>query len=111
MNDRLSASLTHSKIRLLNRQGRRGFVYIIGCHQYVKVGFAENAEARLLSFQVGNPYELKLLAKFPSNNMVEDEGRLHALWKRYEVRGEWFDVPAGELAFVLTASKFEEIFK
>ena len=38
------------------------------------------------------------------------EARLHALWKRYEVRGEWFQVPAGELAAVVNAADFEGIF-
>jgi hypothetical protein len=32
------------------------------------------------------------------------------LWQRYELRGEWFDVPAGELACVLNAETFDSIF-
>jgi hypothetical protein len=91
--------------------GSAGFVYLIGCHDFVKVGFTDKVAIRLSSLQTGCPYELKLLASFPSDCMERDERRLKGLWKRFEVRGEWFQVPTGELAFAINAKTLDELFR
>lgn len=93
------------------KQSRAGFIYLIGCHNFVKVGLADRVVIRLSQLQVGCPYELKLLAMFKTERMQHDEQRLHDLWRHYEVRGEWFQVPAGELAFAMSANTIEELLK
>lgn len=110
--DRLKSSLDYAKRRQWERENKpcKGFVYLIQCHNFVKVGYADKVETRLSALQTGCPYELHLLASWPSDSVQSDEARLHALWLKYEVRGEWFQVPAGELACVMSATKFEDIF-
>jgi hypothetical protein len=87
-----------------------GFVYIIQCHEYVKVGHADKLNIRLAALQVGCPYELRIIASWQSRHAKADERRLHELWRRFEVRGEWFNVPAGELAFAINANNFDDLF-
>lgn len=112
--ERLNHALIHSAKAKTSRELKetgKGFVYLIECHNFIKVGIAIDIKTRICGLQVGCPYELKLLVAFASNRMEHDERRLHQLWKRYEVRGEWFQVPAGELAFVTSADTFDAIFK
>lgn len=109
--ERLSHAIKHAaKLKLKREKTGHGFIYIIQCHDFVKVGLAIDVEVRLCQLQTGCPYELYLLKSFATQSMERDEQRLHELWKRYEIRGEWFQVPAGELAFVINADCFEDIF-
>jgi hypothetical protein len=113
--ERLQKALQYAEKRKAERHTRRApgivYLYLIACHDFVKVGVALDPKARLIQLQVGCPYELKLLAQWPSDHAAADEARLHELWKRFEVRGEWFLVPAGEIACVLNANTLEAIFQ
>jgi hypothetical protein len=110
--NRLDHAIKHARKMMIKRENKAtgpGFVYIIGCHGYVKVGIAKNVAVRVCGLQVGCPYELKLLLSFPTNHMERDERRIHEMWKRYEVRGEWFSIPPGELAFAMNAKTIDEL--
>ena len=111
MQTRLAHAIKFAAKLTRQRPDRPGFIYLIECHEFVKVGIADNPDFRLIQLQVGCPYELRLLASFTTQHTARDEARLHGLWKRYEVRGEWFNVPAGELAWAINAAKFDDIFK
>jgi hypothetical protein len=103
---KFASKLKHAR----DNRPHKGHVYILQCHEFVKVGFADKVAIRLAALQVGCPYELRLIASWPSECVERDEARLHCLWKRYELRGEWFNVPAGELACVVNADRFDGIF-
>lgn len=108
--ERLTHAIEHAanlnKIR--TNKPNSGFVYLIQCHDFVKVGFTDKISIRLSALQTGCPYELKLLKAFPSGFMERDEARLHELWKRYEIRGEWFQIPFGELVAVINSDSIEQ---
>jgi hypothetical protein len=106
--DRLAHALTYAAKLQQDRADRRGFIYIIQCHNLVKVGIANSPKARLIELQVGCPYTLKLLKAFPTQRAATDEKRFHKQWKAFELRGEWFDVPFGELACVINADTIEQ---
>jgi hypothetical protein len=111
--DRLQRTLDYiKKVRSKpdKKKPNSGFIYLIQCHDFVKVGYAKDVATRLSSLQTGCPYELHLLASWPTEHMEHDENRLHNLWRKFEVRGEWFQVPEGELICVMNAEKFENIF-
>ena len=109
--ERLQHALNYSRKMTFKRVDRKAFVYLIGCHDFVKVGITDDLTIRLSSLQVGCPYELKLITSWLVSQSGESERRLHALWKRYEVRGEWFMLPAGELAAAMNCREFEDLFK
>lgn len=73
-----------------------GKVYVIGSEDfsYVKVGYS--IRSRLEQLQVGNPFELKLLAIFPAERTTEE--LLHQQLRDWRVRGEWYELGPHEEA-------------
>lgn len=88
---------------------RGGYLYIIGCDGFIKIGLAQNPAKRITDMQVSNPHKLKLLKIFPVGNMIKSERQLHGIFKKYRVRGEWFKVPAESLEKILKAKLLAEI--
>jgi len=69
---------------------RQGVVYFIGGDAGpVKIGFAENAERRLIGLQTGNPAKLGILATTAGSEATERE--YHARFAAHRLNGEWFD--------------------
>ena len=72
-----------------------GKVYLIesktnGCVEY-KIGItSKNVATRLHQMQTGNPATLKIISSYTTNNYIKLETILHNLYKRYNIRGEWF---------------------
>lgn len=109
--ERLNHVMKYAEKLTRDRIDRHSSIYLIECHDFVKVGIADKPASRLIELQVGCPYELRLLASFAVRQSAAAERRLHELWKQYEVRGEWFRPPAGELAWAVNAHTFDDIFK
>jgi hypothetical protein len=65
-------------------------VYLIrsGSDGLVKIGFSETVHKRLTKMQVGSPDKLTVLRILDGGK--ELEAALHARFKSYRVRGEWF---------------------
>jgi hypothetical protein len=75
--------------RLVNPE----FVYFIqqGEHGPVKIGRSNRPERRIGNLQTGNPDELSLRHVIPGNK--DTERHLHARFKPWLIRGEWFIDP------------------
>jgi len=70
------------------------YVYAIQARGYVKIGKANNPEARMAELQVGNPVELILRVKLPCKSEAAAEQlecTLQRMFSRFRVRGEWFE--------------------
>ena len=70
-------------------------VYIIraGNRGAIKIGVAANITRRLAQLQTGNPFELIVMATIPCDSYLQAydlEGRIHKIFKRQRIRGEWF---------------------
>ena len=76
-----------------NQKSRDGFIYLIACHDYVKIGIANDVATRLSTMQVGNPYPIRLVNAFYSSNVVRDERLVQDRFWAYRARGEWFKMP------------------
>lgn len=79
------------------------FVYFIGAYQggvlqAVKIGWSKNLEARLVSLQIANHCELRLLASVLGD--VQLEKQFHREWATEQLQGEWFRPTAGLLSLV-----------
>lgn len=105
----LNHALKHAG-NLTKQRNRASIIYLIGCNEFVKVGIANNPVFRLCSLQVGCPYELRLLATFRTDSCCSDEAKFHRMWKKYELRGEWFKVPEVELCSVCQMETLKEVF-
>ena len=72
------------------------YLYLIRCGSRgpIKIGVAKNVENRMADLQIGNPYKLDLLAKIQCGSKAKAydlENRLHRVYARKRIRGEWFD--------------------
>lgn len=64
-------------------------IYFVKCNDMVKIGYTKrNPEKRLAALQTANPYELLLIKTIEGT--IDDEKILHAKYKKYHIRGEWF---------------------
>ena len=70
--------------------GKTRFIYIIKCNNFYKIGLSNGSENRLKMLQIGNPYPLELVGKFPSFYAPEVERKIHQTFKRKHHHGEWF---------------------
>lgn len=76
-------------------------IYFIYAEQVerVKIGFTRTSvEKRLSELQCGSPVPLTLLAII--GGTVKHEQELHRLFKRFHVRGEWFEYHDEIKAFI-----------
>jgi len=67
------------------------YVYLTGVpgSSVAKIGFAADAEKRLITIQTSSPDRLAVLWKTPGTQQLEDA--LHASFHALRKRGEWFD--------------------
>lgn len=65
-----------------------GFVYIIRCGDFVKIGHSKNPKRRIKDMDACLPIEPILLATFPARRFLET--RLHFHLRHHRVRSEWF---------------------
>lgn len=76
-------------------EAQREYIYVIAHpHGYFKVGRSGNPERRVRSIQTGSPYELRLLLKAEFEDAQGVEKRIHRLLSEYNIRREWFELPA-----------------
>ena len=70
-----------------------GYVYLLQCQQYYKIGITKDVIKRTVGNQTGNPFEVKIIDTFLSLDKNADEKILHRLMSEYWHRGEWFEIP------------------
>jgi hypothetical protein len=93
--ERSKAAAEHEAIKRERTETKdgTGFVYVIKCNEFYKIGIGKEPIKRLSCMQVGSPYELTLVKAIPSANPSQDEERLHDVFNPFHVRGEWFELP------------------
>ena len=75
---------------------RDGTIYIAGFADYVKIGFTRSPVAeRIRDLSTGCPEDIKIHVAF--GGTIRDEEALHARFREYRLRREWFQL-AGKLA-------------
>lgn len=92
---RLSNALSYCDKRAFQLDGFKSYLYVIQCHEFIKIGIADNPKRRLGELQVGCPYKLTLIRCFASKTPRADERRLHELLRKHHERGEWFRLTDG----------------
>src|SRR5262245_38436826 len=80
-------------MKLTTQSNPPTYVYVIhaaGTNR-IKLGVSEQPLKRLRELQTGSPYQLRLIAQWPGNRLLETT--LHERLGAYRVSGEWFEVP------------------
>lgn len=75
-----------------------GYVYFIGCGEFIKIGWATNPHRRMADLQVANPLELMLLCAVVGT--IRDERSCHALFEGDRHRREWFRASPALLDYI-----------
>ena len=91
-----------------------GYIYIINIKgtNFYKIGRSMNGGAsRLKSMQTGMPYDLILIKNIKCENQCDVERGLHKQFKKYLVRGEWFELDIDLLNFVISAVENKRVSK
>jgi hypothetical protein len=90
-----------------------GYVYVVGFDEpnIVKIGSATCPTSRLSELQVGNPFELQLkaLVSIYEGNPTSVEFAAHRLAAEFRIRGEWFELDAGDAVLcILKAARMRK---
>ena len=67
-----------------------GFIYVIRCGSFSKIGYSKNPKQRLRELQCANPFPLELAGTIPGS--LATESKLHTEYRHKHVRNEWFDL-------------------
>jgi hypothetical protein len=67
-----------------------GYVYIVDCLGYTKIGAAHDVKRRIFALQAGNPFKLEIIHSFYHRSYIEAEAALHRSFKDFRIDREWF---------------------
>lgn len=78
----------------------KGYVYVIGdnVNKKFKIGSAKYPSTRLKQLQTGNPINLVIVCRIPTDNMKFLETELHLKYKHRKIVREWFLLTWDDLA-------------
>lgn len=78
----------------------KGYVYLLCDGQKFKIGMTKqkNIYKRIKELQTGNPSEIWLQNFYETNNPLKIEQLMHAKYAMFNVKNEWFDLSAKDVA-------------
>ena len=85
---------------MTRRKDNSGFIYLVHCEGFYKIGIATNLRKRVSNIQTSNPFKVTLVAYTKTENVFADELELHELFKDKRVRGEWFKLNDDDLFYL-----------
>jgi hypothetical protein len=83
-------------------QPAEGFIYVMECGGYYKVGWSAVPRIRLSCIQTGNPFPVTLVGVTEGSQLNEAEW--HEALKGKRVRGEWFALTDEDVSHILNES-------
>ncbi len=77
-----------------------GYLYLLKCGEFYKIGFSETPRKRVHSFRTGSPHPILLIhtLKTPHYKTVEKVLHRHFSEKRHQ--GEWFRLTDEDVAYI-----------
>jgi predicted GIY-YIG superfamily endonuclease len=67
-----------------------GYVYLLKCQDFYKIGIATDVHKRISGMQTGSPHTISLVASVEVDNPLALEKELHAMYSHRHHRREWF---------------------
>ena len=71
-------------------QGDIGYLYVLQCQEFYKIGIADDIKQRMASLQTGNPIKLRLILCQRRSKYKNAERFYHQHFRAKRVQGEWF---------------------
>lgn len=90
LNDAGTGEKSDTRLTQPRSRAVRGHVYFIQAGDKVKIGFSTRPLDRLKALQTSHPDQLKIIGTMLGLRRLE--GHLHDMFRRWHVRGEWFQV-------------------
>jgi len=84
------------------------YVYLIQCGEFYKIGITKNIAMR--SWSTDNPYDIEIIKTWASQSARKTEGRMHAHFRQYHHRGEWFKLPDDAVEWLMYQSDIDTVF-
>jgi hypothetical protein len=93
--------LKHNKTkRPRTKASVAGGVYLLHCNGLYKIGLGSDVKKRIKQLQTGTPFEITHIHTVPTATPDVLEAELHARFAHKRVRGEWFALDAGDVAYI-----------
>lgn len=67
-------------------------VYIAECQGRYKIGRSRSIDERIKSLNTASPFEVSLIASFPTSVSASLEKYLHSKFEKCNIQGEWFEL-------------------
>lgn len=80
---------------------RDGYIYVLQSGQHYKIGKAQNVDNRVAQISPKTPLPVSLIHSIESDDMTWVERWLHQRFANYRANGEWFNLPAAALSWLL----------
>lgn len=102
-------NVTAPKSTNIAQRDAGGYVYVVKCAGYYKIGATKNATQRIARFETSYPHDLRIVRVARVADMKHTERTLHTRFSAKRVKGEWFNLSAGDLRAIarLLPSKIE----
>ena len=88
---------------------KRNHLYVIEGGGFFKIGISTNVPSRFSGLQTSNPFPLRLLKSWQTDEAENYEKRLHRKFSRFRKSGEWFALPESEVNKIATAERLDEL--
>lgn len=80
-----------------------GYIYIIHCDGYYKIGRASKIDKRVYAFNTQYPHPLEVILTKHVEDMIATERMFHRLYEDKRVRGEWFKLSLEDVTAIKEA--------
>ena len=80
------------QLNLRKSDGKPGYIYVIRCGEYYKIGMTLSLERRITELTMQLPHAPEIVCLIPTNHAGMEERRLHKLFSAQRLNGEWFSL-------------------
>jgi len=81
-------------------QTRKGFVYLLKCDRYYKIGMSKSVTDRIKQLSTQPPFDIELLHTIQTNDMYGLESTLHQKFSEKRKTGEWFNLDDSDIEYI-----------
>jgi hypothetical protein len=81
-------------------QSKEGFVYILKCGPYYKIGLSQVVDKRVEQLSTIPPFDVELIYTIETDDMYGLESSLHNKFSEKRKNGEWFELEGADLEYI-----------
>ncbi len=86
---------------------RKGYVYLLRADKYYKIGRTNCLDRRMKDIKLQLPFPVERIFSIETSDMVWAETYLHQHFAKFRKNGEWFELGAEDVKWILSLTKLE----